>query len=176
MEDLASRVTTRIPITTDGHRAYEEAVEGAFGMNVDHAMLIKLYGAPFGRPDTRYSPAVCIGTRTEILSGNPNRQHISTSFVERQNLSLQVGVRRFTRLTNAFSQLEMHPKTNANVASKPKTADHNFAHGRSWLIPRGGQRERFPHGTAQTAHLLLQQEFLRLLQFLPLGRIHFGIG
>jgi Tc toxin complex TcA C-terminal TcB-binding domain len=69
--------------------------EGAFGMDVDYAMLIKLYGAPTDSPDTRYSPAQCIGIRTGILSGNPDRQYISTSYVERQNLNLRMGVRRF---------------------------------------------------------------------------------
>ena len=128
VQDLESRLAGRVQLTTDGFRPYRDAVEDAFGANVDYAMLVKVY-SDSGQPDTRYSPGQMVDLRTIPITGNPNPQLISTSHIERQNLTMRMQLRRFTRLTNAFSK----KLVNLKAALALHFAHYNFCRVHSSL-------------------------------------------
>ena len=114
MTDVAYRLANRVQLTTDGHGAYLRGAEAGFGMDVDYAQLVKIYGNSPESAKGRYSPAECIGAKPTPVMGNPDPRHISTSYVERSNLSIRMGNRRFTRLSNAFQE-DRQPRLHAGA-------------------------------------------------------------
>ncbi len=145
LQDVADRLANRVQLTTDGHKAYLQAVESAFGNDIDYAILEKIYGTA---PDAekRYSPPECIGCKRHVLAGKPDPKCISTSYIERQNLAMRMSMRRFTRLTNAFSKKienhahsvalhfmwynfgRVHKTLRVTPAMEAGVADHVWAH------------------------------------------------
>jgi IS1 family transposase len=159
IDDLASRLSSRIQLTTDGHSAYLEAVDGAFGAEVDYAMLVKLYGQDGGEGEKRYSPAVCTGAKKTRIQGDPDPLHISTSYIERQNLTMRMQMRRFTRLTNGFSK-----KVENHIAAVSlHTMFYNFARPHQSLKTDKG----YPRTPAMAAgiadHVWSVEEIVKLL-------------
>ncbi len=156
MDDLASRLANRVQLTTDGYHIYANAVEGAFGADVDYAMLIKLYGSD-PEAEKRYSPAKCIGSYAQLVTGNPEAAYVSTSHVERQNLTMRMGMRRFTRLTNAFSR----KVDNLYAAVSLHFLYYNFAR------PHGSLKNPYPRTPAMAAgvadHVWKVEEIVALL-------------
>jgi hypothetical protein len=138
--DLSNRLPHRIQLTTDGNRSYEPTVGMAFGTEVDWAQLVKKY-APEQKGERRYSPAVCLGTKTVVQKGDPDRDRISTSYVERQNLTMQMGMRRFTRLTNGFSR---------KVENLAHAVSLHFMHY-NFARPHSSLKERYPRTPAMAA-------------------------
>ena len=158
MNSLAKRLAHRVQLTTDGHRVYVAAVDSAFGSEIDYAMLIKQYGPEPTETERRYSSNACVGTETQVLQGNPDESQISTSYVERSNLTMRMSMRRFTRLTNGFSKkLENHM-----YAIALHFAHYNFCR------PHKSLKKPYPRTPAMAAsltdHIWGTHELLSLLE------------
>lgn len=158
IDDVAERLANRVQLTTDGHKAYLDAVEGVFGADVDYAMLIKLYG-PEPEGAKRYSPAACISAERRVITGSPDQAHVSTSYSERQNLTMRMSMRRFTRLTNAFSKkVENHMH-----AISLYFMHYNFARPHTTLTKAHGEPTTPAMAAGLTDHVWTTQEMLALL-------------
>lgn len=163
INDVAFRVNSRIQITTDGHNSYLPAIGDAFGQGVDYAMLVKIYDSAKGQGDERrYSPAVCTGIEKKRIEGNPDEDHISTSYVERQNLTMRMSMRRFTRLTNGFSK----KVENLAAAVSLHFIYYNFARPHQTLTKANGGRKTTPAMAAGKANRVWTlEDIVRLLDY-----------
>ena len=161
IDDLAFRVNRRMQLTTDGHNAYLSAVENRLAGDVDYAMLIKLYGETVGNAqEVRYSPGECIGVEKRKINGHPDEAHISTSYVERQNLTMRMSMRRFTRLTNGFSK----KVENLTAAVSLHFVYYNFARPHQTLTKANGGRPTTPAMAAgKSNHVWRLEEIVGLL-------------
>lgn len=161
MHNVAFRLTRRVQLTTDGHSSYLSAVEDAFGGDIDYAMLVKLYGEPAGAGnERRYSPAECTGIRKEPIVGAPEESLVSTSYVERQNLTMRMSMRRFTRLTNAFSK----KVENLAAAVSLHFMYYNFARPHQTLTKqRNGYKTTPAMAAGKADHIWTLEEIAALL-------------
>jgi IS1 family transposase len=156
INDLKDRIANRIQLTTDGYKVYVTAIENAFGIDIDYAILNKLYGQDL-EPEKRYSPAKCIGAEKQIIQGNPDTDLISTSYVERQNLTMRMSMRRFTRLTNAFSK----KVENLEYAVALHFMYYNFARPHKTLANPYPRTPAMASGT--TNHIWTIEEIVKLI-------------
>jgi hypothetical protein len=162
MQDLAARLAHRVQLTSDAHPPYLTAVRGAFDGEIDYATLVKLYGSDGSGSSAkaRYSPGVCIGTIPHRISGNPDPDYISTSYVERQNLTMRMSMRRFTRLTNAFSK----KVENLAAAVSLHFAYYNFCRPHKTLSEPHGPRLTPAMAAGLTDHVWPLSELIGLLE------------
>lgn len=158
MRDLQGRLANRVQLTTDGHRVYLNAVEDVFGADIDYAMLVKLYGTEL-ETDKRYSPAKCLGAEPHTIQGNPDPSKISTSFAERQNLTMRMSMRRFTRLTNAFSK----KAENLGHAVALHFMYYNFARIHKTLTPNGSVGVTPAMAARVSDHIWTIEEIVKLI-------------
>lgn len=159
INDLKDRLSCRVQLSTDGHKMYLDAVDNTFGSEIDYGMIVKMYGTEMEQ-EKRYSPAKCLGTEKKVIQGNPDQKLISTSYVERQNLTMRMSMRRFTRLTNAFSK----KIENLEHAVALHFMYYNFARPHKTLTPNGSLGVTPAMAAGITDHIWTVDEIVQLAE------------